>query len=305
MTRKTKNSLLSISFTLLLLSSGFVGLATATEPSLPDWAAIFSSDGSLLDQVDANGDPGANGVPDYQDLYGGIDAIFIEDNISDSLATDMSVRTGQEALADDLVYNGTVDAPHDIGNAHVMATRDASGGLQLYAGVELLSWAGAPPPPDTFVELEFNQGVIRLVNGEPWSINGDRTDGDLLVRFNFTAGVLSTVEFKQWAATSYQVLTSVAATGACQGTGPYVFCTGSPALAYPVGGYEVYDIYSTTVASVPPDGFAEVSMDVAGLLGSSTDFTSISIRTPTDIAFGNFSAMGYWATVNAASQGGN
>ena len=130
-------------------------------------------------------------------------------------------------------------------------------------------------------------------------------DGDLLVRMNFAAGALSSVEFKRWDGTAYQVLTSVAATGACQGTGPYVFCTGSPALAYPVGGYEVYDIYSTTVASVPPDGFAEVGMDVAGLLGSSTDFTSIAIRTPTDIAFGNFSAMGYWVTVNAASQGGN
>ena len=130
MTSKTKNSFLSIPFTILLLSSGFVGLATAGEPVHTDWAAIFSSDGSLLDQVDANG------VPDYQDLYGGFEAVHIKDNISDSLAIDMSARTGPEALADDLVYNGMVAAPNAIGNTHIMATRDASKSYPLSLSAE-------------------------------------------------------------------------------------------------------------------------------------------------------------------------
>ena len=61
MTSKTNNSILYIFFTVLLICSGFSSLATAGEPVLPNWAAIFNSDGSLADQVDANGDPFPNG----------------------------------------------------------------------------------------------------------------------------------------------------------------------------------------------------------------------------------------------------
>ena len=231
--------------------------------------------------------------------------VLTEDNISDSVATDMSVINGEAALADETVFNGTIDAPHDIANAHLMAKRDATGNLELYAGVEILSWAGTTTSPNTYVEFEFNQGVVRVQSGTPWPIHGDRLDGDLLVRMNFTAGGLSSVDFKQWAATSYQVINTVAVNDAesCHGAGTaYIFCTGAPVLAYPAGGHEVWDMDGNSVPSVAPDGFVEVGVDVAGLLGASMDFTSILIRTPNDIALSNFGMMGQWAAI---SEGGN
>jgi hypothetical protein len=294
---KTSNSILLIFFTILLVNGGFIGSANAAEPSLPNWAAVFGSDGSLLDQVDADGDPGSNGIPDYKDLYGGIDAVFIDDNISDSLATDMTVRNGEAALADEVVFNGTIDAPHDIGNTHIMAKRDQWGDLELYAGVELLS--SATVPADSYVDIEFNQGVVRVRSGIPWPIYGDRLAGDLLVRMNYTGGALSSVDFKSWDGSAYQVLNSVVITQTCQNALTYVICTGAPVLAYPAEGYDVWDIDGNPIPSVAPDGFAEVGIDVAGLLGASRDFASISIRTPNDIALSSFSAM------DTASEGGN
>jgi hypothetical protein len=302
---KIKTPFITIFLTAILLGFVVAGPVSADEPVLPIWSEIFNPDGSLVDAFDANGNPGSNGVPDHKELSGGIEAVFIQDNISDSVATDMTVRTGADALPDETVYNGTVDAPHDIGNAHILATRDASGNLQLYAGVELLSWAGSP---NTFVEFEFNQGPVGEVGGVPWSLYGDRVQGDLLVRMNFVGGGLNSVDFKQWDGTSYQVLTSATASQACQPSpgphAPYVFCAGDN-LPVPYQGYEVWDLNGTIIPSIQPNGYAEVGVDVAGLLGASTDFSTIFVRTPNDIAYNNFSSIGYWPTVYSASQGGN
>ncbi len=66
-----------------VLSFLFLGPGTADparaakELLLPDWAAVFNADGSLKDEVDEAGAPGANGVPDYVDLYHGLDAVFV------------------------------------------------------------------------------------------------------------------------------------------------------------------------------------------------------------------------------------
>jgi hypothetical protein len=115
------------------LSVGFVSPPALAigELSLPTWTDLFNPDGTFKDEVDELGVPvaGGNGLPDYLD-QGALDAVILEDNISDDLATDMSLRSGFEFLADDVVYNGTVSALDDIGNPDVLASLDSADDLQ-------------------------------------------------------------------------------------------------------------------------------------------------------------------------------
>ena len=83
---------------------------------IPTWTDLFNADGSLKDAVDASRLANPNGVPDYAD-YGGIDAVFVGDWISDGVATDMSALSDANDLSDVIVWNGTVRTEHDVGNA--------------------------------------------------------------------------------------------------------------------------------------------------------------------------------------------
>ena len=310
-----KNSLSAAIFARALafgLLAGFVSTPALAvgELVLPNWADLFNPDGTLKDEVDEFGLPvtGGNGVPDHLE-QGALDAIFIEDNISDGQATDMSVRIGAESLGDDIVYNDTVAAPHDLGNAHVLARLDSAGDLQLYAGVELLSPLGGSTPPDTYVEFEFTQEIVQAT-AVNMPIRGDQSVGDLMVRMNFTAGALSSVVFRRWEQDlGYQTIeNAVLSSGeadSCQGGAmPYFICSGAPPLDPPVGGYEVWDLDGVPLASIAPDRFVEVGLDVAALLGDNPDFTSILIRTPQDMSIATFRALGHWATIIPQSGGG-
>jgi hypothetical protein len=274
------------------------------ELSLPVWEEIFQPNGDLVDEVDSYGFAvaGGNGVPDYRDR-GDLDAVFIEDVVSDDVATDMSVRSGAEALDEDVVYNDTVTAAHDLGNVHILARRDAVDDLQLYAGVELLSPLEGPAP-DTYVEFEFTQEVVQAIGaGSP--IRGERTDGDLLVRVTFAGGAIASVSFERWVeGVGHQAIDAMTISpddpAACHGGAtPYVFCLGAPPIAAPEGGFEVWDLDGNIVPSVDPDGYLEIGLDVAALLGANPEFTSVVIRTPEDIVLGGFRRLGHWATVLA------
>ncbi len=287
---------------------------------LPDWAAVFHADGSLKDEVDAAGAPGANGVPDYVDLYHGLDAVFVQDNLSDGVATDMSALLLGDGLVGDLtvegaedgsepvmtgvadeVYNGVVGAAHDIGNAYLLAEKGPDGELFLFAGVERIAAF-----TDTYVEIEFNQDNVRVRTGTPWPIHGSHTAGDLRVRLIFTAGLLGAVDFERWildAATGKGAFQRIkkakgAADGSCAGAGAhYVFCLGAPPIEG--GEVELWDGESDPIEYVAPDSFVEVGVNVTRMLGISPDFTAIQIRTPKDIAISTVRNLGYWAEASA------
>ncbi len=54
------SAVLVLSF--LFLGPGTAEPARAAELLLPDWAAVFNADGSLKDEVDEAGAPGASGL---------------------------------------------------------------------------------------------------------------------------------------------------------------------------------------------------------------------------------------------------
>ena len=238
----------------------------------PDWEDLFDAEGKLRDEAPANG------IPDYVDLYGGQWAVFTADDVSRGAAVDFTARQG------DRVVNGMVDEQNDLSNAYVYSTFDPLGNLVLYAGAERLS------SDDSWIEWEFNQAHIRLGRGgygrgEPWEITGGNLDGDLLVRLSFEGGFPANLKIWVWDETegwdrienfdgedcNAEQTVCVVANGQEIDGGPWpnFDSGGDPEL-------------------ITPYRFAELGANVGALLGYQPAYTSIQLRTPTDIAFGYF-----------------
>jgi hypothetical protein len=266
--------LLFYSMAAIVLSGVAIGSSSAQ--SLLDWASVFTAEGKV------------------KNLGGGIDAIYLEDNISAGIATDMTAL-GVDIDGNVKVFNDTVSAGHDLGNGYVYVTKDASKRLVIFAAVERLT-----SPEDTYVEFEFNQDIVCVRSGNPWPVHGTRTLNDLLIRMNFTAGNLSSVEFRRWDGSEYTLsASSVPSTPeGCFGNGMtdlYAYCSGSPIQGLPLTNSDIWDLNFLPVQVPNPDSFVQVSINVGSVIGSNVAFTSIVMRSPDDISFGSFRAMGRWA----------
>lgn len=259
-----------------LLLAATVGVAVSAE--LPGYANLVGAGGAGPGWVDIFDSKGK-----VNNLRGGISAAFIEDNISAGIATDMSVLT-----CADLVNNETVQSINDLGNAYVYRTADTAGNLVLFAGVERLG----VPEGSTYIDFEFSQDKIQVWSGVPWKIQGKKTTGDLTVRMNFVNGALQNVEFKQFTADGsgeYRILkTDWPIDGrTCNGSdGLYAFCSGAVQTGLAPTNQDIWDQWGTPVTVPAADQFVEVGVNVGKLLGSNPDFSSLTLRTPEDIAFG-------------------
>lgn len=253
--------------------------------SMPEWDKIINPGGTLKDDVNANGMYGSNGIPDYIDLYRGVDADFIQENISDGVATDMSALLPGRRLEDEVLYNGAVRREHDLGNAYVLATIGADNHLRLYAGVERLVSDAI-----TYIEIEFNQNPVRLGGGSPWPVIGKREEGDLLVRMVFANRVLLSVGLEQWHQNGFTVLKTGAgiAGESCLQKREYMYCAGLPPIQHSFDEFEVWDEEYNLLDPTSPDNFVEVGVDIDLLVGPQADITSVLFRTPEDIAMNNF-----------------
>jgi hypothetical protein len=268
----------------------------ADKLSMPDWDKIINPDGFFIDNVNEDGMVGSNGIPDYIDLYRGVDADFFQDNISDGVATDMSALLPGPRLQDEVLFNGAVRPEHDLGNAYVLATVGTDNHLRLYAGVERLLTDAA-----TYIEFEFNQNPVRIGEGAPWPVLGNRVNGDLLVRMAFANQALQSVQLEQWGQGGFSLVKSGAgvANGNCQQMPELMYCSGPPPIRYPEKGVEVWDDDYMQIEPTPPDNFVEVGIDVDMLLGPRADITSVLFRTPEDIAMNNFQVFERLAQLEA------
>jgi hypothetical protein len=252
-----------------------VSITTGTPPppmQAPAWAAIFSPEGRVLD------------------LQGGNDARFSPDKISSGVGIDNTVFTDPSNRK--AIDNGTVTAAHDLGNAYFWVTTDAAGSMRLHGAVERLA-----SDVDSYVEFEFNQGVVRVTTGAPWPIRGKREEGDLLVRIDLRQGAIDSATFKRWNGDDFQTLLNAGPDG-CGGS-MYRYCLGAPPFQSIPD--ETWDAAGHVLQPTHADRFLEIGIDLNALLGSNVEFSSIQVRTPEDAIMDSFRRIGFWAHAN---QGG-
>jgi hypothetical protein len=259
---------------------GVADILDDVEQAGPDWSSLFSADGTAKDDYpyDETGNPLGNGIADYKELYNGQWVVFTAD--------DVSLGSGFEGTAlyeDGRVYNAVAQADHDIGNAYIYSTVDASGNTVLFGGAERLGGG------DSHLEIEFNQGHFRLGHGgygrgEPWEVVGERATDDLLVVLNFTAGALGAVEVSSWDGATWVALDSFSAEG-CNAA--QTFCAVCNDLEVDGGPWPNHDTTGDP-EQISASRFVEVGLNVGALLGVQPSFTTVRLRTPQDTAFGYF-----------------
>jgi hypothetical protein len=258
--------------------------------AMPEWAKIINPDGTAIDAVNRRGHYSSNGVPDYADLYSAFEAGYIEEVISNGIATDMSALLIARDVSDEVLYNGAVSAAHDLGNFLYMLTSSPMGNLRFYFGVERLR-TGLP----TFIEFELNQLEVRVGSGIPWwHIQGARQDGDLLVRFNLISGNLTSVELAIWHQGAFHVFDSDTRGlgNGCREHFSYIYCVGAPPIDRSHQVIEVWDENYDPVEPTLADSFVELGIDMSRLIGSGAEFSSVYVRTPEDVLFTGFSRIG-------------
>lgn len=249
--------------TVIITSAG----PSAAQMSFVDWTTIFNTDGSV------------------KNLGDGFEAVFLEDIISAGVAIDMSALD----VVNGVVFNGPVESAHDLGNGFVLAARDEFGNLILSAAAERLTTEAS-----TYVEFEFNQAVVNVTSGSPWPIHGERNIHDFKIRFNFVAGDFTSIQYGAWNGEIFDLVTSYAPaqSGCFVASSDTEFCNGSPFEGLPQQN-EAWDSSYNIVQVPDADGFVEARVN----LGPNSEFTSITLRTPSDISMGSFQAMGYWAAL--------
>jgi hypothetical protein len=127
-----------------MVSGLALNAATAGGLAPPPWNELFYADGTLVDELNADGTPGSNGIADYVDLHGG-EAFVIRDRISAGVVEDRTVLSGSGEIT-----RGYVSAPEDLGNALVYIDPDRV----IHLGIERLDDS---LDQESTIELELNK----------------------------------------------------------------------------------------------------------------------------------------------------
>jgi len=235
--------------------AGFAGAARIESASqgAPDWADLF----------DAGGNP-----------VGGFGrwAVFIADDVSLGSGFESTALAGSQWR----VRNGVARAADDLGNVYAYAAGDA-----LFFGVERLSGDASS------LEIEINQTIARLGHGGfgkgvPWEVIGARSEGDLLLRLEFSGGTLTSVEVLAWSADAWRPLSATAGEGCDEAQD---LCAVTNASAVGGGPWRNFDTGGDP-EQISSGRFIEIGVGVGALLGVDPAWKSLRVRTPGDIAFG-------------------
>ncbi|HUV26092.1 MAG TPA: hypothetical protein VMW34_01885, partial [Anaerolineales bacterium] len=219
----------------------------------PDWADLFDAATQLKTDV-----PGK---------YGGLAAVFIQDELASKGGVDSTTFTGSKN--DDphstwTYVSGNVPAKDDLSNVYLYATPyddknpDTVDDLILYAGLERLDPGGS-----SHVDIEINQQPISL--NADGTFNGEKEQGDILVAMDFeNGGALGFVEVYEWMtpANTWQQIVAVNG-GSGEGCNPAngypadtvcAFNNGSP---IPNGGWLSYSKNGNSITDLPANAFTE------------------------------------------------
>lgn len=242
----------------------------------PDWANLFDSSGNVVN------------------LYGGITAAFVRDDISAGSAVDNTVYSGgpgdknQDPISQWTWTTSSVPVKDDVGNAYAYAKTDSNGHLIIYIGAERLSNGG-----DSHIDVEFFQKPVGLdhsvpcPSGQQCHFTGSNTNGDVLVNLDFTNGGtfagLTVRERQEGATNNYVQVGSLSAQG-CNTDG--TICAYTNGGTIPGGSWPSFDSHGAVTNSLPSNAFAEYGVDVTALLGQNNlCFSTVQVKTRSSQSF--------------------
>lgn len=264
--------------------SGFAGTAQiASRPDQPGpaWLDLFNDEGWPRDDypLDADGEPLGNGVPDFRDRFGGLFVAFTADNEDAASGFEPSAL----GSTDDQVINGSVTGSQDLVDLLGYAVLDGAGDPVLYLAVTRAT------PGSTSLTLELNQGFVKVGRGGygaglPWSLDGDRTAGDLRIRLDFDGSSLVAASAAAWDGRAWQPIDSIPGEGCNAAESFCALINAQDVAAGPWPGH--------SATSLPAGTLVQVGLSAVDLLALRPDFVTLQARTSQDVAFAYFSMEG-------------
>ncbi|MCH7998873.1 MAG: choice-of-anchor D domain-containing protein, partial [Chloroflexi bacterium] len=235
----------------------------------PDWGAIFNADGSVAS------------------LFGGVDAAFLMDDLSQASQKDDTIFAGSNKN-NDLIATWNWDTGNnppkdDFSNAYVWAARNRAGDLIIYTGLERLATEG-----ESHVDVQFYREAIALDksppcgddltsdpdDGSPCEFVGEKSQGDLMVSMDFEkGGNLGLLRIYEWDATiqEYALVFDIPGEG-CNPANSFpadTVCAFNSNGSGPIQGgpWPSYDRHGNVITELEPNQFTEVGVNVSELLG--------------------------------------
>lgn len=278
----------------------------------PDWADLFNADGSLKDS-------NSNGIPDVKEVYGGVDALFLLDDLAQGKLKDDTVFAESNKNNDlTATWNwdtGNVPPKDDLANVYAYATLNEFDELIIYAGLERLA-----PEGDSHIDFQFSQQPIGLDKSPPCGddhtddtpeeddtapceFTGEKTVNDLLVVMDFEkGGKLGFVEVRRWNGLEYILIETLGGEGCSAADTVCAFNNGSTIFG---GDWVNYDRHGKEIVDLPPNSFTEIGINVTQLMGTTPCFSTILAKSRSsqsfnselkDFTFGTFEICGIEVT---------
>ena len=278
----------------------------STVGAYPDWGALFNSTGQIEFSA---GDPNE---PDFSEIFGGVFAVFIADDLALKGATDDTIFASSNKN-DDLVNTwqwdtGNVPAKTDLANVYAYAAiRDSDKHLIVYLGLERLA-----PNGDSHIDIEFNQQAIGLDrsvpcgddetappvvdpqtdDGSPCEFTGNKTAGDLVVTMDFTrGGTLGSIEIRTWDGTQFNLDATIAEgcnTLAATGFADDSICGFNNGVDIDRGSWPTFEAKRGLLVGdeqLLANAFTEIGIDITEILGETPCFGTIQAKTRSSQSF--------------------
>jgi hypothetical protein len=261
------------------------GVTPQAGVAAPRWADLFDASGWARDSypADAASRRFGNGVPDYRELFGGLNVAFTADNEDARPGFEPSARGANHRL----VVNGAAAPARDIETLMGYVTEDAAGNQFVFVAASRLAKGPAT------LELELNQSFVRVGRGGygrsvPWTVVGWPNLGDLRLRleldeFGISSATLRVLAAGEDGALRWDDLESFAGQGCGDRAG---FC--AVANLREIDGAP-WDAAGRRYES---GTFVEAAFDISSLLGARRLFATLQARTEDDLAFAYFGSEG-------------
>jgi hypothetical protein len=271
----------------------------------PDWGDLFDASGNSTG------------------LFGGLAAAFLNDDTSQKGASDGTTFSGAGGSNknNDPISNadcaahtppltgsacdtwhwdaGNVPAKDDLVNSYVYATMPTTGALQdhliLYGGLERLDESG-----DSHLDIEFLQNQVNIVDGAvsgsgaipcndpgadaiPCEFSGVREVNDVIVSMDFVVGGgIGSVEVRRWNGSEY-VLEGVEGGEGCNTADS--ICAFNNGASIDGGPWPNFNKGGDVVASLLPNAFTEIGVDVTALLGTTPCLSTVMGKSRSSQSF--------------------